>query len=78
MPGFGVARPKLPLHLSVEQSTELKRLVQAPGTPQKIARRARIAYGMAARRRLARSARLCVTAAAERGSCPYLSAQRRA
>jgi transposase len=38
-----MARPKLPLHLSVEQVTELKRLVQAPSTPQKIVRRARIA-----------------------------------
>jgi hypothetical protein len=38
-----MARPKLPLHLSAEQQAELRRLVQAPGTPQKIVRRARIA-----------------------------------
>lgn len=39
----GMARPKLPLHLSSEQRTELQHLVQAPSTPQKIVRRARIA-----------------------------------
>ncbi len=38
-----MARPKLPLHLSPEQRTELQRLVQAPSTPQKLVRRARIA-----------------------------------
>ncbi len=38
-----MARPKLPLHLSAEQRTELQRLVKAPNTPQKIVRRARIA-----------------------------------
>jgi transposase len=38
-----MARPKLPLHLSTEQRTELLRLVHAPSTPQKIVRRARIA-----------------------------------
>ena len=38
-----MARPKLPLHLSCEQQAELTRLVRAPGTPQKIVRRARIA-----------------------------------
>ena len=38
-----MARPKLPLSLSAEQQAELRRLVQAPGTPQKIVRRARIA-----------------------------------
>jgi transposase len=38
-----MARPKLPLCLSVEQATELQRLIQAPSTPQKIVRRARIA-----------------------------------
>ena len=38
-----MARPKLPLHLSPEQRAELQRLAQAPGTPQKIVRRARIA-----------------------------------
>ena len=38
-----MARPKLPLLLSAEQRTELQRLVQAPSTPQKIVRRARIA-----------------------------------
>ena len=38
-----MARPKQPLHLSCEQQAELKRLVQAPSTPQKIVRRARIA-----------------------------------
>ena len=43
-----MARPKLPLHLSAEQETELKRLVQAPSTPQKIVRRARIALLAAA------------------------------
>ena len=43
-----MARPKLPLHLSAEQEMELKRLVQAPSTPQKIVRRARIALLAAA------------------------------
>ena len=38
-----MARPKLPLHLSVAQRTELNRLIQAPSTAQKIVRRARIA-----------------------------------
>lgn len=38
-----MARPKPPLNLSDEQQTELGRLVRAPGTPQKIVRRARIA-----------------------------------
>jgi transposase len=37
-----MARPKLPLELSVEQRRELQRLIQAPATPQKIVRRARI------------------------------------
>lgn len=38
-----MARPKLSLTLSTEQRSELKRLVNAPSTPQKIVRRARIA-----------------------------------
>lgn len=38
-----MARPKLPLHLSTEQRSELLRLVRAPSTPQKLVRRARIA-----------------------------------
>jgi len=38
-----MARPKLPFELSVEQRAELHRLVQAPKTPQKLVRRARIA-----------------------------------
>ena len=38
-----MARPKLPLHLSPAQHGELRRLVQAPNTPQKLVRRARIA-----------------------------------
>jgi len=38
-----MARPKLPLHLSPEQRVELQRLAQAPSTPQKLVRRARIA-----------------------------------
>lgn len=38
-----MARPKLPLNLSDEQKAELRRLIRAPGTPQKIVRRARIA-----------------------------------
>ncbi len=38
-----MARPKLPFELSPEQRTELRRLVWAPGTPQKLVRRARIA-----------------------------------
>ncbi len=37
-----MARPKLPLDLTAEQSRELQRLIQAPATPQKIVRRARI------------------------------------
>ena len=37
-----MARPKLPVELSVEQSRELQRLIQAPATPQKMVRRARI------------------------------------
>jgi transposase len=37
-----MARPKLALPLSTEQCSELKRLVSAPSTPQKIVRRARI------------------------------------
>jgi len=37
-----MARPKLPLELTSEQSRELQRLIQAPATPQKIVRRARI------------------------------------
>jgi transposase len=43
-----MARPKLPLHLSAEQQVELRRLVRAPGTPQKLVRRARIALLAAA------------------------------
>jgi transposase len=43
-----MARPKLPLHLSAAQRAELTRLVQAPSTPQKIVRRARIALLAAA------------------------------
>jgi len=39
----GMARPKLPLTLSPAQRVELRRLVQAPSTPQKLVRRARIA-----------------------------------
>lgn len=38
-----MARPKLALTLSAEQRTELKRLIGAPNTAQKIVRRARIA-----------------------------------
>lgn len=38
-----MARPKLPLDLTPEQRAELQRLIQAPSTPQKIVRRARIA-----------------------------------
>jgi len=38
-----MARPKLPLNLSDEQTAELQKLIRAPGTPQKIVRRARIA-----------------------------------
>jgi transposase len=37
-----MARPKLPLELTSEQRHELQRLIQAPATPQKIVRRARI------------------------------------
>ena len=43
-----MARPKLPLILSLEQETELQRLIQAPRTPQKLVRRARIALLAAA------------------------------
>ena len=43
-----MARPKLPLRLSVEQTRELQRLVHAPRTPQKLVRRARIALLAAA------------------------------
>ena len=43
-----MARPKLPLLLSAAQHAELNRLVQAPSTPQKIVRRARIALLAAA------------------------------
>jgi transposase len=35
-----MARPKLPLELTAEQSREVTRLIQAPATPQKIVRRA--------------------------------------
>jgi|SRR5690242_9823156 len=38
-----MARPKLPLVLSAEQKSELRRLIQGPSTPQKMVRRARIA-----------------------------------
>jgi transposase len=38
-----MARPKLPFALSPEQRAEIERLVRAPGTPQKLVRRARIA-----------------------------------
>ena len=38
-----MARPKLPLALTAEQSRELQRLISAPATPQKLVRRARIA-----------------------------------
>ena len=41
---MGMARSKPPLILSPEQETGLKRLIQAPNTPQKIVRRARIAF----------------------------------
>src|SRR5580692_5128206 len=37
-----MARPKLPMELTAEQSRELQRIIQAPATPQKIVRRARI------------------------------------
>jgi transposase len=37
-----MARPKLPLELTAEQSRELQRLIKAPATPQKSVRRARI------------------------------------
>lgn len=37
-----MARPKLPLELTAEQQRELARLIQAPATPQKTVRRARI------------------------------------
>ena len=38
-----MARPKLSLALTPEQSRELQRLINAPATPQKLVRRARIA-----------------------------------
>src|SRR3954463_12899063 len=38
-----MARPKLVLALSAEQRSELQRLAKAPGAPQKMVRRARIA-----------------------------------
>jgi len=38
-----MARPKLSLELTAEQSRELQRLINAPATPQKLVRRARIA-----------------------------------
>jgi len=37
-----MARPKFPFELSTEQRAELQRLIQAPNTPQKLVRRARI------------------------------------
>ena len=37
-----MARPKLGFELSTEQRAELQRLIQAPSTPQKLVRRARI------------------------------------
>ena len=37
-----MARPKIPFELSPEQRAELQRLIQAPNTPQKLVRRARI------------------------------------
>ena len=37
-----MARPKIPFKLSPEQRSELQRLIQAPRTPQKLVRRARI------------------------------------
>ena len=37
-----MARPKTPFELSPEQRAELQRLIQAPNTPQKLVRRARI------------------------------------
>lgn len=40
---FSMARPKLDFTLSAEQRSELNRLIKAPGTPQKVVRRARIA-----------------------------------
>jgi DNA-binding NarL/FixJ family response regulator len=43
MAELGMARPKLSLCLSAEQTGELKRLIRAPNTPQKLVRRARIA-----------------------------------
>ena len=39
---FRVARPKLPLVVSAEQRSELQRLTKAPGTAQKMVRRAQI------------------------------------
>ena len=38
-----MARPKQSLELTAEQLAEFRRLIKAPGTPQKIVRRARIA-----------------------------------
>jgi transposase len=40
---FRMARPKLPLLMSAEQRSELRRWLNAPGTAQKMVRRARIA-----------------------------------
>jgi transposase len=37
-----MSRPKLPLSVTVEQKSELQRLVKAPATPQKFVRRAKI------------------------------------
>lgn len=45
-----MARPKLPLKLSAEQTRQLQRLIQAPSTAQKIVRRARIVLLAAAGR----------------------------
>ena len=38
-----MARPKLPFHLSADQLAELRRLIAAPRSPQKLVLRARIA-----------------------------------
>lgn len=45
---FHKARPKLPVTLTKEQPRELKRLIQAPATPQKLVLRARIVLQAAA------------------------------
>ncbi len=37
-----MARPKFPFELSTEQRAELQRFIQAPNTPKKLVRRARI------------------------------------